>query len=141
MNSDLAGKTVLITGASGGIGSALARAFAAEGAKLVLHYRSNRAGITALTSDLHRTESLVVRADLARETDTKKMFAAAVKKFGRVDVLIANAGSWETRDIPLHQMPLKQWKHTFDAVLTSTFLCLREFLRLVAKQKHGNAVL
>jgi 3-oxoacyl-[acyl-carrier protein] reductase len=55
--------------------------------------------------------------------------------------LIANAGSWETRDVPLHQMSLRQWKRTFDAVLTTTFLSVREFLKVVARQRKGNAVL
>jgi 3-oxoacyl-[acyl-carrier protein] reductase len=141
MNSELAGKVVLITGASGGIGSALARKFGAEGAKLVLHCRANRAGAAALARDLHPVESLIVRADLTKEAEIKRLLAAALKKFGRVDTLVANAGSWETRDVPMHEMSLSQWRRTFDAVLTSAFLSLREFLRIVAKQKRGNAVL
>ena len=69
------------------------------------------------------------------------MFARTIRRFGRVDTLIANAGSWESKDVPLHQMPLKQWRQTMDVVLTSAFLCLREFLQLVAQQKRGNGVL
>lgn len=141
MNTELAGKVVVVTGASGGIGSAIARKFAAEGAKLVLHCHRNRDGAKKLQGELRLAESLVVRADLTREAAVKQIFAQAVKRFGRVDTLVANAGSWETRDVPLHEMPLKQWRATFDGVLTSTFLCLREFLRIAAKQKHGNAVL
>lgn len=141
MNTELAGKVVVVTGASGGIGSAIARKFAAEGAKLVLHCHRNRDGAKKLQGELRLAESLVVRADLTREAAVKQIFAQAVKRFGRVDTLVANAGSWETRDVPLHEMPLKQWRGTFDGVLTSTFLCLREFLRIAAKQKHGNAVL
>lgn len=140
MNSALKDKVILITGASGGIGSAIARKFAEEGAKLILHCRSNVARAKTLQRELSAENSLVVRADLTKEAQVKHLFAAAKKRFGRVDTLVANAGSWETRDVPLHQMSLKQWRHTQDAVLTSAFLSAREFLRLVAKQKRGNLV-
>jgi 3-oxoacyl-[acyl-carrier protein] reductase len=83
----------------------------------------------------------VLRADLTSEGDVRRLFSTAVKAFGRVDTLVANAGSWETRDVPLQEMSLKQWRATLDAVLTSTFLCAREFFKLVAKQRQGNAVL
>lgn len=141
MNTELTGKVVVITGASGGIGSAIARKFAEEGAKLVIHCRTNRPNAQKLQRELPAVESIVVRADLTKETEVKKLFAQTLKKFGRVDTLVANAGSWETRDVPLHQMSLRQWQQTFDGVLTSTFLATREFLRRVAKQKRGNAVL
>ncbi|MFN0068242.1 MAG: SDR family NAD(P)-dependent oxidoreductase [Limisphaerales bacterium] len=141
MDSALHGQVVLITGASGGIGSATARAFAAEGARLVLHCRTGRDRAARLARELAPAETLVVSADLRREAAVKRLFAAAVKRFGRVDVLVANAGSWETRDVPLPAMTLAQWRATHDAVLTSAFLCLREFFRLVARQRRGCAVL
>src|SRR5581483_5185514 len=141
MNPSLTNKVVLITGASGGIGSAIARAFAAEGANVVLHCRGNRAGAEKLQRELRGAESIVLRADLTREGDVKKLFAQTLKRFGRVDTLIANAGAWESRDVPVHAMPLRQWRRTLDAVLTSAFLSTREFLRIVARQKQGNAVL
>jgi 3-oxoacyl-[acyl-carrier protein] reductase len=141
MQTDLAGKVVLVTGASGGIGQAIARRFAEEGAHLVLHYRKSRASAEALAKELGGVETLVARADLAKEAEVKRLFAAALKRFGRIDTLVANAGSWETRDVPLHQMSLKQWRTTHDGVLTSAFLTLREFFKQVAKQRSGNAVL
>jgi 3-oxoacyl-[acyl-carrier protein] reductase len=141
MKTNLAGKVVLVTGASGGIGSAIAKSFAAEGAKLVLHYRRGRAAAMALRRELAGTEAIAIGADLTRESEARKLFTEAVKRFGRIDTLIANAGSWETRDVPLHNMTLDQWRTTLDNVLTSAFLSTREFLRLVAKQKSGNAVL
>ncbi len=141
MNSKLAGHVILITGASGGIGSAIARQFAAEGAKLVLHGHRNRAGLARLNRELAGTESLVVHADLTREAGVKKLFASAMKRFGRVDTLVANAGWWETRDVPLQAMSLRQWRATMDGVLTSAFLSTREFFRLVAKRHRGSAVL
>jgi 3-oxoacyl-[acyl-carrier protein] reductase len=141
MNSDLADKVVVITGASGGIGAAIARQFAAEDAKLVLHFHRNRAGSEALKREFKELDSIAVRADLTREAEVKRLFTQAVKRFGRVDTLVANAGAWEMRDVPLHLMPLRQWRRTFDGVLTSAFLSAREFLRLVARQRRGNAVL
>jgi 3-oxoacyl-[acyl-carrier protein] reductase len=54
---------------------------------------------------------------------------------------VANAGWWETPDVPLHQMSLRHWRNTIDGVLTMSFLCLREFMRVVARQERGNAVL
>jgi 3-oxoacyl-[acyl-carrier protein] reductase len=141
VNAELAGKVVVVTGASGGIGAAIARAFAAERARLVLHFRRNRASVEALQRELASVESVVWRADLTKEAEVKALFAQAVKRFGRVDTLIANAGSWETREVPLHRMSLGQWRETMDGALTSVFLCLRKFLQCVARQKRGNAVL
>ena len=141
MDSHLRGQVVLVTGASGGIGSAIARNFAAEGARLVLQYHRGRSRIAELRKELRAAEPLIVRADLTSESDTRSLFGRSVEHFGRVDTLIANAGSWESRDVPLNQMPLRQWQRTLEGVVTTTFLSVREFLRLVARQKRGNVVL
>lgn len=141
MNAALEGKVVLVTGASGGIGSAIARAFAAEGASPILHYHRNHAGAAALANELRKTEAFPLKADLTKESEVKKLFAQSLKRFKRIDTLIANAGWWETADVPLHQMSLRQWQHTIDGVLTTCFLSLREFMKVVARQKHGNALL
>lgn len=141
MNTDLAGKVVLITGASGGIGSAMARKFADEGANLALHYRRGRAQIDALRRELNHSDSLTVQADLSKEAQVRRLFAITLQHFGRIDTLIANAGSWVTDDVPIDRMSLRQWQQTLDGVLTTMFLTVREFFRIVAKQKHGNAAL
>jgi 3-oxoacyl-[acyl-carrier protein] reductase len=141
MKTDLTGKVVLITGASGGIGAAIARHFAGEGSKLVLHYRRDKARAVALQRELKQTDSIVLGADLTREDQTKRLFDQALKRFKRMDTLIANAGSWETADVPIHAMSSRQWRHTMDHVLTSAFFSLREFFKIVARQKRGNAVL
>ena len=141
MNSELKEKVVVVTGASGGIGSAIARQFAREGAKLVLHYHRERAKTIALQQELRGNAELVLGADLSEEAQVKRLFALTTKRYGRIDTLIANAGSWETKDVPLHKMSLRQWRQTIDGVLTTAFLSLREFLRVAARQKRGNAVL
>src|SRR5438093_13628189 len=71
----------------------------------------------------------------------RRDFCGVVEALGPGGSLIANAGSWESLDVPLYKMSLRQWESTFDNVLTSAFLSLREFFRVVARQKRGNAVL
>ena len=140
MNSGLVGKVVLVTGASGGIGSAMARAVANEGAHLVLHYCKSRAAVELLEREL-AIECLLAQADLTRETEVRRLFRSALKRFGRVDTLVANAGAWISKDVPLHKISLRQWRQTVDQVLTSAFLTVREFMAIVARQKRGNAVM
>jgi NAD(P)-dependent dehydrogenase (short-subunit alcohol dehydrogenase family) len=82
----------------------------------------------------------VVPADLTREAQVERMWKRIDSAMGEVDTVVANAGSWETRDVPLHQMSLEQWNSTLDAVLTSSFLTTRAFLQRVgtsAPRKRG----
>jgi len=134
-------RVVVVTGASGGIGSGIARAFAAEGARLVLHYHRGRSPAVRLRQELGPKNAALVGADLRTEAGARRLFRESLKRFGRVDTLVTNAGAWETRDVPLHRMTLAQWRRTLDGILTNTFLTLREFLRVVERQKRGNAVL
>jgi 3-oxoacyl-[acyl-carrier protein] reductase len=118
METGLARKRVLVTGASGGIGGACARAFAAEGAEVVAHYHRGR----------ERAEALgvaVVGADLTREDEVERMFAET----GRLDICAAVAGVWPSEDVPVWDLPLARWRETLDANLTATFLTARAFLR------------
>src|SRR5438034_259966 len=119
METGLAGKRVLITGASGGIGGACARAFAAEGAEVVAHYHRGRERAEAL-GDVQ-----LVGADLTREDDVEQMFAEAAP----LDVCAAVAGVWPSEDVPVWELPLARWRATFDANLTTAFLTARGFLR------------
>jgi 3-oxoacyl-[acyl-carrier protein] reductase len=123
METGLAGKRVLVTGASGGIGSACARAFAAEGAEVVAHYRRGRERAEALAAELDGAS--VVGADLTSEEEVDSLFARA----GRLDVCAAVAGAWPQEDRPIWELPLERWRATVDANLTSAFLTARGFLR------------
>jgi 3-oxoacyl-[acyl-carrier protein] reductase len=119
METGLAGKRVLVTGASGGIGGACARAFMAEGAEVVAHYHRGRKRAEALG------DVTLVGADLTREDEVERMFAEA----GRLDVCAAVAGVWPSEDVPVSELPLERWRATLDANLTSAFLTSRGFLR------------
>jgi 3-oxoacyl-[acyl-carrier protein] reductase len=141
MDTGLRGKVVLITGASGGIGAGVANAFAEEGARLVLHYHTNKAAAEKLQRKLAAAETLAARADLRHEQEVAALFTQARERFGAVDTLVANAGIWVEREVPLHAMTLAQWRDTIETDLTSAFLCCREFFKLVQAQKRGNAVL
>lgn len=141
MQTDLAGKVVLVTGASGGIGAATARRFAAEGARVVLHFHRGRNRAQALARELAGGETLVVGADLTREAAVRRLFARVLKHFGRLDTVVANAGSWAAESTSLPDLSLARWRRTVDSVLTSTFLTVREFLRVVRRQGRGNVVL
>src|SRR5262249_28240868 len=73
--------------------------------------------------------------DLTREADVAALFTEAETAFGRVDVLVANAGVWPPEDMPIHQMSLEQWNRTLAVDLTSVFLCAREFFRGVFRHQ------
>ncbi|MBI4323861.1 MAG: SDR family oxidoreductase [Chloroflexi bacterium] len=141
MNTGLKNKVVLITGASGGIGAGAARLFAAEGARLILHYHTRKWAVEKLQRQLSGSRSVAIGADLTREEEVIALFAQAGAAFGRLDTLVANAGVWVPQPVSLHEMTLNQWQQTLAADLTSVFLCCREFFKLVAKQKRGNVVL
>lgn len=128
MNSDLAGKSVLVTGAAGGIGQATARAFAAEGARVGIHYRSQAAVAEALAAELGEN-CVPLRADLRKEAEVERLFDAAIHAFGRLDAVVVNAGIWVDTPVPLHRMSLAQWDDTFATDLTTAFLTCRGFLR------------
>jgi 3-oxoacyl-[acyl-carrier protein] reductase len=123
METGLAGKRVLVTGASGGIGSACARLFAAEGATVVLHYHRGRDRADAVSAELGGAP--VIGADLTDEHDVERLFEQA----GVLDVCAAVAGMWPSEDVPVWELSVERWRATLDANLTATFLTARGFLR------------
>ena len=138
METGLEKKVVLVTGGAGGIGSALVRAFAREGSRVVIHYRTNEVRAEALARE---TGGIAIAADITEETQVDALFSQAVERCGRVDVLIANAGAWPSDDEPVWEMSLARWRRTIGVNLDGTFLCCRAFLRHVAEVRSGNIVL
>ena len=126
MKTGLESKTVIITGASGGIGGALVKDFSEEGARVAIHYFKGEQ--TAHQLSISSPDSAVFGADLRVESEVRQMFARVEEDLGGPHILIANAGYWPPSDVPLHQMSLEQWNGTLAANQTSVFLCVREFL-------------
>jgi 3-oxoacyl-[acyl-carrier protein] reductase len=138
VDTGLAGKGVLVTGGAGGIGSACVRAFAAEGARVAIHYNTSRAQAEELAAE---TGGTPLGADLTDEAAVDSLFARAREAVGRVDVCAAVAGVWPRADEPVWELPLERWEATVGANLTATFLTARAFLREVAGNGHGSLVL
>jgi 3-oxoacyl-[acyl-carrier protein] reductase len=138
MNLGLADSGVLITGASGAIGAAAARTFAAEGARVAIHYHRNADAARELADEI---EGVAIRADLTSEAETATLVAAARQRLGRLDVCVANAGVRAEAPAPLWELDLDRWRATLDGNLTAAFLTSREYMRHVAETGSGSLVL
>jgi NAD(P)-dependent dehydrogenase (short-subunit alcohol dehydrogenase family) len=135
----LEGKVVVITGAGIGIGRGIARAFASEGAKLVLAGR-NRQRLDAVVDELRSQGASVlsVPTDVGHEREVIALFASAMKEYGRVDILVNNAGLVD--QAPLEQTSLESWQKILDSNLTGPFLCTREAMKIMKPQGGGRII-
>lgn len=125
----LRGQTALVTGASSGIGAATALALAEAGARVGVNYYGTPEGaeeVVRRICDAGR-EAIALKADVSKEEDVKAMFAGLEDVFGRLDILVANAGLQQ--DAPFIEMTLAQWRTVIEVNLTGQFLCAREAVK------------
>ena len=136
----MATPVVLITGALTGIGRATAVAFAHEGARIVVSGRRDEAG-NALATELRAlgTEAEYVRADVRREDDVRNVVDQTVKRFGRLDVAVNNAGT-EGQAGPVTEQSAESYGATFDTNVLGTILSLKHEMRVMLTQGHGSIV-
>ena len=134
---DMTGKTVVITGASRGIGEATAHIFAAAGANVVLTARS--AGQIGAIADAIGDKALAVTCDVSRWGDVKAVIDAAVAKFGTVDVLINNAGVIEPIG-PMIDSDPDEWGHVIDVNLKGVYYGMRAVMPLMVEQGGGTVL-
>ncbi|MHB0878222.1 MAG: SDR family NAD(P)-dependent oxidoreductase [Anaerolineae bacterium] len=135
----LTGKTAVVTGAGQGLGEAMALALAGAGADVVLaDLRPDTAeGVAARIRDGGR-QALVVPADVSRASQVERLAAAAFERFGKVDILINNAGI--SRRAPSVEMPLADWQAVIDVNLTGVFLCCQAFAKGMLARQQGKII-
>jgi NAD(P)-dependent dehydrogenase (short-subunit alcohol dehydrogenase family) len=128
---------MLITGASRGIGAATAKLAAARGYDLCLNYREQSTAADALVEEIRANggQAIAVQADMADEAQVLQLFARLDQAFGRLDVLVNNAGMLE-RQMRLEQMDLARWQRVFAVNVFGSFLCCREAVKRMST-RHG----
>ncbi len=133
MQTDLDGLTLFLTGASGGIGRAIARAFAAEGCRLALAGHSRLGELEALAkSEGWGRDAAFYRFDARDPGESDRAFAAARECFGRIDIAVACAGAWPAADQALHEIPLERLQTTLAINLLAPTYTMRAFQRGLA---------
>jgi 3-oxoacyl-[acyl-carrier protein] reductase len=126
MSKKLAGKVAVVTGASKGIGAAIARHLAAEGASVVVNYASSKEAADRVVNDITKSggKAVAIRANIANEADIKRLFAEAKQAFGTLDILVNNAGIYEFA--PLENVTPEHFHKQFDLNVLGLVLASQE---------------
>ncbi|MEX2176781.1 MAG: SDR family oxidoreductase [Pirellulaceae bacterium] len=136
----LAGKIALVTGASRGIGKAIALALAGEGAALVLTARSTDAlaQVAAQAAEISRAQAIACACDVTDEGQVEALFARVQAEFGRLDLLVNNAGAFDGG--PLDELSVEAWDRVIGTNLRGPFLCTRAALRMMKPRQSGRII-
>ena len=139
-SASLDGQIALVTGASRGIGRAVALALAGEGAEVVVNYASSPDAAEAVVAEIQANGSsaYALQADVADEASVEDLIKTVLKRSGRIDVLVNNAGI--TRDGLLMRMKTEDWQAVINLNLTGVFLCTRAVTRPMLKQRSGRII-
>ena len=138
----LAGKAALITGGSRGIGAAAVRIFAQAGADVVFSYNSAKEAAKQLEQEAakHGTRVEAFKADVGKHEDNRKLVEHAIKRLGRLDILVPNAGVWNLEDLAIEAMTEKQWDDMIRINLKSVYSVIHYSVPHMIKQKSGKII-
>ncbi len=139
--STLKDRVAIVTGSSRGIGRAVALAFAREGGRVVVNYRSARGSALQVMEELERIHpggGLLVQADVTREAEVQAMVEEAARRFGRIDILVNNAGI--AHYCGFLDLSLAEWNRMIEGDLTSVFLCCRAVLPHLLQHGWGRII-
>ncbi len=135
----LSGKVALITGGSRGIGAATVRLFVAAGARVLFNYEKAKAASEELVKELGPENCAAVACNLSGTETAQGLVAAAVKRFRRLDILVANHGVWPSEDAPIEKMADGQWRSTMSINLDSVFALVKHSVAQMKKQAKTGA--
>ena len=137
---DLANKIAVVTGSSRGVGRAVALGFAAEGADVIVNYTSNQNAADEVVDIIRRMgrQAIAVKADVARKDDVERLFGQALDTFGKLDVLVNNAGF--TRPALMLKMAEEQWDQVVDIHMKGAFLCAQAAGKHMKEQQSGKII-
>ncbi|NLQ04628.1 3-oxoacyl-[acyl-carrier-protein] reductase [Cylindrospermopsis raciborskii] len=133
-------QVAIVTGASRGIGRAIALQLADKGAKIVVNYASSSASAEKVVSEIIASggEAIALRADVSQADQVEEMVNKTLEKFNRIDLLVNNAGI--TRDTLLLRMKIEDWQAVIDLNLTGVFLCTKAVSKIMLKQRSGRII-
>lgn len=134
-------KVVVVTGASSGIGKATALEFAKSGAKIVVHYNTNKTGADDTVSQIRKlgAEAISIEGDLSKSKDAKRLIQEALDQFGTIDILINNAGTLVERRT-IEAMDDELWSKVIDVNLTSVYLCSKAVIPIMKAKGYGRII-
>lgn len=136
----LQGKVAIVTGASRGIGRAIALELATQGASIVVNYASSSSAADTVVAEINAAggQAIALKADVSKVEEVEALFNATIEKFQRLDIIVNNAGI--TRDTLLLRMKPEDWQAVIDLNLTGVFLCTRAASKIMLKQRSGRII-